>query len=170
VSRVVERVLATELDWIRIGTSLGMSIRSAVPGGFDVFGLLDIDDGARPTEDALLNALETSEGEPLVAGWILRNSLVTETGDEHLLYANWRYRLRRVTRSDLTGRPSTGVNGFPDLLFPSDHRWIVSTLWDDSWRSIGLSTDRALEVERALPTFERIHPDADISTTGRDVR
>lgn len=161
-------MLDEEVAWISRGTARGMSIRSAIPDGFDVYGLLDLDDEARPIEDSLLNALQPEPDEVLVAGWIVRSDRMTEPGDEHTLYSGWLYRCRHVQRTDLLGRPAR--DGFPDLLFPPDHRWIVSTLWDDSWRSVGVTATQALEIARLLPGFEPIDPTTDISTTGRDVR
>jgi hypothetical protein len=26
---------------------------------------------------------------------------------------------------------------FPDLIFPADHSWLVSALWDDTWTCVG---------------------------------
>jgi len=55
------------------------------------------------------------------------------------LYADWGYVLieagpdqaRRWRAYDLW----KGV--LPDLMFPGDRAWLVSTLWDDHWRCIG---------------------------------
>lgn len=30
-----------------------------------------------------------------------------------------------------------GDGPLPDLFFPSDHSWLVSALWDDTWTCIG---------------------------------
>jgi hypothetical protein len=42
-----------------------------------------------------------------------------------------------------TWRPAPGGQSnwksteLPDLMFPEDHAWLVSTLWDDDWSSVG---------------------------------
>jgi len=28
-------------------------------------------------------------------------------------------------------------SALPELMFPLDHSWLVSTLWDDDWRCVG---------------------------------
>ena len=82
-----------DLEWIG-GTPVARTIRSAIPAEYDVCGLLDLADDNGATEKRLLSALRPAAGEPLIAGGIERNSLLTETGDVHLLHANWRYRCR----------------------------------------------------------------------------
>jgi hypothetical protein len=167
----VSHVTDEDVAWIRDGTSVSRTIRSAIPDGYDVDGLVDlVEDGGR-TESRLLTALGIAADEELVAGWIDRDGLMTEAGDEHLLYATWRYRIRIVRTAELEGRLHPDVHDdFPDLLFPRDRAWLVSTLWDDTWRSIGASEATAREIERRLPAFERIDPTTDIADTGREVR
>jgi hypothetical protein len=153
-----------DLAWIRRDSRLGPTIRSAIPSGFDVYAVLDLVD--ERADAALLAVLAPNGTDLLVAGWIVKSE--PASGDEHLLYANWPYRLRRATAAELRAAVA-GEDGFPDLLFPRDHAWIVSTLWDDAWRSIGADAPTALELERALPAMDRVDPDADLATTGRRV-
>jgi hypothetical protein len=58
----------------------------------------------------------------LYAGW---HYVLVEAGPEQA--AAWR-------RSD--GR-AFGTGDLPNLIFPADHSWLVSTLWDDDWSFIG---------------------------------
>ena len=30
-----------------------------------------------------------------------------------------------------------GTGDLPNLIFPADHSWLVSTLWDDDWTCLG---------------------------------
>jgi hypothetical protein len=30
-----------------------------------------------------------------------------------------------------------GTGDLPNLMFPADHSWLVSTLWDDEWSCLG---------------------------------
>ena len=30
-----------------------------------------------------------------------------------------------------------GTGDLPNLIFPADHSWLVSTLWDDDWSCLG---------------------------------
>jgi hypothetical protein len=41
----------------------------------------------------------------------------------------------RGCRHDADATPWHGA--LPELLFPADHSWLVSTLWDDDWRCVG---------------------------------
>ena len=162
------RVRDEDVAWIRQNTFVGDTIRSAVPSGFDVYGLLDLDED-RATEDVLLQAVAPEDDAELIAGWLARGRCKPRPGDDHVLYSGWRYRLRAVDAAALRGLPAQGEGGFPDLLFPLDRSWVVSLLWDDSWRSIGCTDALAREIARRLPSFERIDAATPIATTGRDV-
>ncbi|GAA2748513.1 hypothetical protein GCM10009869_00550 [Amnibacterium kyonggiense] len=162
-------VVDEDVAWIRRATAVGGTLRSAIPGGFDVYGLLDVSE-ARPTEDALLRAVAPEPSTELIAGWIDRGPYPPHPGDEHVLYSGWRYRFQRIESACLFGLPAEGEGGFPDLLFPDDRSWLISLLWDDSWRSVGASHEVADRITSAVPSFERVEPDRSIAETGRDVR
>jgi hypothetical protein len=59
-------------------------------------------------------------------------------------YLGWNYVLvqagpheARTWRSD-EGRWFTAL---PELMFPADHSWLLSSLWDDAWACVGGSAD-----------------------------
>lgn len=162
-------VVDQDVAWIRRDTAVSGTIRSAIPGGFDAYGLLDISE-ERPTEDALLQAVAPENSMELIAGWIDRGPYPPQPGDEHFLYSSWRYRFRQVSAASLQGLPTEGDGGFPDLLFPPDRSWLISLLWDDSWRSVGASNAVASRITSRLPSFVPIDPELPIAATGRDVR
>ena len=71
------------------------------------------------------------------------------------VYSGWNYVLvqagpheARTWRSD-EGRWYTAL---PELMFPADQSWLVSSLWDDAWACVGGSADliSALLVEPEL--------------------
>jgi hypothetical protein len=58
------------------------------------------------------------------------------------LYAGWHYVLVQAAPQQAATWRAGGPGAFwkgalPDLMFPADHSWLVSTLWDDSWTCIG---------------------------------
>jgi hypothetical protein len=60
------------------------------------------------------------------------------------LYTGWRYVLieagpeqAATWRPAPRGQSNWKSTELPDLMFPEDHAWLVSTLWDDDWSSIG---------------------------------
>jgi hypothetical protein len=59
------------------------------------------------------------------------------------LYADWRYVLVAAgPEQAATWRsrdPWKGV--LPDLVFPADRSWLISTLWDDDWTCVGGSSE-----------------------------
>jgi hypothetical protein len=80
------------------------------------------------------------------------------------MYSGWNYVLTqagpheaRTWRSD-EGRWFTAL---PELMFPADRSWLVSSLWDDAWAGVGGSAEliSALLIEPELrPGAERRIP------------
>lgn len=61
-----------------------------------------------------------------------------------MLYTGWRYVLIEAgPEQAATWRPAPGGQSnwksteLPDLMFPEDHTWLVSTLWDVDWSCVG---------------------------------
>ncbi len=58
------------------------------------------------------------------------------------LYVGWSYvllkagpQLALASRSNSDSTP--WHSALPELVFPSDRSWLVSTMWDDDWRCVG---------------------------------
>jgi hypothetical protein len=63
------------------------------------------------------------------------------------LYSEWHYVLVEAGPEQAAAWRRTDLGSFwkgalPNLIFPADHSWLVSTLWDDDWTSIGGPTAR----------------------------
>lgn len=160
------------LEWIRHGVAVGYSLASALPAGFAVYGVLDLDDAAEQ-DLALLDALCGRPTDVVLAGRIVRNAAAeSEAGDEHVLYSGWRYRIRLTSLGEVRRRVERDPDPhrLPDLLLPPDRDWMVTTLWDDGWRSVGASAESAARLEHRLPGFERLPRDRDLRETGRELR
>jgi hypothetical protein len=58
------------------------------------------------------------------------------------LYSGWHYALVQAGPEQAATWRESGPWSFwkgalPNLLFPADRSWLVSTLWDDDWTCIG---------------------------------
>jgi hypothetical protein len=158
-----------EVAWIRENTEVSFAIASAIPPVFEAYATLELPGSGEhvsvsPLEDpdrhtaavvaALtehsavqswwLGYLERGPGDDIVfhdvrkvrpgptdAGYVL-----VEAGPEQARV--WRGRGHRS-------------GPLPDLMFPADRSWLVSTLWDDDWTCIGGS--------RGLVEAFLAHPD-----------
>jgi hypothetical protein len=136
-----------EVTWIADGTSTGMAITAAIPPVFEAYVTLVRPGGAGQDKHdrAVLELLsEYSAAQPWWLGYL-------DTGTDDVvfphapmvtLYAGWHYVLVEAgpeqaatwRRNDL-GSFWTGV--LPNLMFPADRSWLVSTLWDDDWTCLG---------------------------------
>ena len=69
------------------------------------------------------------------------------------LYAGWEYVLNEAgpEQAGSWRDDAHWTSVLPDLIFPADRSWLVSTLWDDHWRCIGGS--------RQLVDAVLAHPD-----------
>ena len=54
------------------------------------------------------------------------------------LYSGWNYVLVQAGPQEASRWRDAGFNwALPDLMFPTDRSWLLSTLWDDDWSCIG---------------------------------
>lgn len=60
-----------------------------------------------------------------------------------LLYSRWPYVVVEAGPSQAANwKDASSWRGpLPDVIFPADHSWLLSTLWDDEWRCIGGPAD-----------------------------
>ena len=167
-----------EVVWINDGIAGGLSITASIPPIFAAYATLAFPlelessrDGVRPAEDrfdeAVLRVLcAHTQPQP----WWLA-SLDTGTSDVVFddaprvrMYSGWNYvpvqagpHEARTWRSD-EGRWFTAL---PELMFPADRSWLVSSLWDDAWTGVGGTAEliSALLIEPELrPAAERTDP------------
>jgi hypothetical protein len=93
-----------------------------------------------------------------------------------MLYTGWRYVLVAAgPEQAATWRPAPGGESnwksteLPDVMFPEDYAWLLSTLWDDDWSCIGGSKaliDDLLEDPVLGPNARRVTKDQDSTPPG----
>jgi hypothetical protein len=148
---------ADEVAWINAGVTAGLSIRAAVPSVFAAYATLafpvnlevDRHDMRRVEDrfdDAVLSLLSAyTNPQPWWLGFLETGAsdVVLDDAARVDVYG-WKYvlvqagpRQARTWRSD-EGRWFTAL---PELMFPADRSWLVSSLWDDAWACVGGSAD-----------------------------
>jgi hypothetical protein len=168
-----------DVAWIDAGLTGGLSITAAIPSVFVAYATLafPVDlalDRAqlRPAEDrfddAVLSVLSAhTKPQPWWLGFIETGAsdVVLDDAPRVRVYG-WKYVLvqagpheARTWRSD-DGRWFTAL---PELMFPVDRSWLVTSLWDDAWACVGGSAEliSALLIEPELRAgAERTDPSA----------
>jgi hypothetical protein len=147
-----------EVAWIAGGTSPGLAITAAIPPVFGAYATLvrpeNGEDAERHDRAMLALLAAQSPGPPAGPRWWL-GYLSTSAADKVVpgmtmvalpkvaLYAGWDYVLVEAgpVQAATWRRTETGESWWrdvlPDLMFPADRSWLVSTLCDDDWTCVG---------------------------------
>jgi hypothetical protein len=157
-----------EVAWIRENTAVSFAITSAIPPVFEAYATLELPgsgdhDESSPLEDpdrhnagVFAVLAEHSGAQPWWIGYL-------ETGGSDIVFDD--VQKVRPGTSDAwyvlveAGPEQAGIwrerdhwkGPLPDLMFPADRSWLLSTLWDDDWTCIGGS--------RAVVDAFLAHPD-----------
>ena len=136
-----------EVTWIVNGTSPGRTITAAIPPLFEAYATVLVAYGEeRDVHDrALLTLLrEQSPDQPWWLGYLDTgvDDIVFPDAPKVTLHYGWHYVLVAAGPDQAAAwRPSDGrafgTGDLPNLMFPADRSWLVSTLWDDDWSCIG---------------------------------
>jgi hypothetical protein len=139
----------TEVSWIRDGTSITTAITSAIPPAFDAYATLELPENWRDQQDrhdtAVIGLLTRHTArQPWWLGYLDTGAddVVFADAPRTTLYAGWKYVLVEAgPRQASTWRESDGgtfwKGALPNVIFPADRTWLLSTLWDDDWTCIG---------------------------------
>jgi hypothetical protein len=132
------------VGWIRDSTPAGLTVGAAIPPGFASYATIVIPESpdSRARHDrALLDVLRAHS--PHTSWWLG----FLDTGADPLpfaevatvpVYGNWQYLIVSAGHEGaLSLRKDVWDRTLPDLIFPNDRAWLVSTLWDDDWRCVG---------------------------------
>jgi hypothetical protein len=174
--------IGTDADvaWIQGSTEPGLTIASAIPPVFSAYATVivpDKDQGRSEHVGVVLRLLgEQSSDQPWWLGYLDTGAddLVFPDAPRVTLYAGWPYVLVLAGpveaarwRHDLRSWRAPG----PDLIFPADHSWLLSWLWDDDWRCLGGPTalvDRFLDEPQLQ--VRRVDPGEDATPPGHVAR
>jgi hypothetical protein len=191
---------AAEVDWITRGTRIDRTIGSGIPPIFAAYATVvfpDPEDGIdlprremewsqyqerwqreafRRHERALLEVLRAhSGGQRWWLGYLDTGASDTVFPDAPMVtvyHSSWRYVLVSAGPDQAKGWRERGWNlAIPDLIFPVDRGWLLSTLWDDDWTCIGGTEGHvnSLLSDPVLgPRSRRVDPDQDVTPPGHE--
>ena len=139
---------AGDVEWIAAGTTIGKTITSAIPAIFDAYVTIVLPkrgEGQVRHDEAVLSVLR---GHPARGAWWLgyldtgADDVVFPNAPRVSLYAGWPYVLVQAGPEQAARWRCARAGSFwsgraPNLIFPTDHGWLVSTLWDDDWTCVG---------------------------------
>jgi hypothetical protein len=137
-----------EVAWIASGTSIGRTITAAIPPVFEAYATVVLPFAGRGQDrhDRAVLALlsEQSPGERWWLGYLDTGAddIVFPDASKVTLYSGWPYVLVEAGPEQAATWRRSGGRSFwkgalPNLMFPADRSWLISTLWDDDWTCIG---------------------------------
>lgn len=174
--------LGTEADvaWINGATSVGTTITSAIPPVFASYCTLELP-GANDEPEAARHAqamIEVLTAQTAQQAWWLgyldtgASDVVFPYAPRTTVYYGWGYVLVEAGPRQAASWRKDGWNwALPELMFPADRSWLVSTMWDDSWSCIGGSeqlVDRVLSDATLGPRARRVVIGQDSTPPGHE--
>lgn len=137
-----------EVAWINSTTRPGLTVTSAIPPTYARYATIVVpDDAARNnrSDAAVLDLLSAhTPAQPWWLGYLDTGvaDIVFPDAPKVIIYTGWPYALVEAgPKQAAIWRRSTNItpwhSGLPELMFPVDRSWLVSTLWDDDWRCVG---------------------------------
>ena len=133
-----------EIAWINAGTSAGKAITAAIPPVFASYCTLVLPENeadlARHEQAAIALLSQHTERQPWWLGYLDTGASDTVFPDAPVatVYHGWRYVLVEAGPEQAATWRDQGWNWrLPELMFPADRSWLLSTLWDDDWTCIG---------------------------------
>jgi len=139
--------LGTSADtgWVDEGTSAGPTITSAIPPIYEAYCTLELPENYTPEldrhEQAVIELLaEQTPDQPWWLGYLDTGAsdIVFPYAPRTIMYYGYGYVLVEAGPQQAASWREEPFNWtLPELMFPTDRSWLVSTMWDDAWSSIG---------------------------------
>jgi hypothetical protein len=137
-----------DVTWIARGTAVSTTITAAIPPVFEAYATVLLPEAAEEQEvrdHAFLAMLsEHSPDQPWLLGYLDTGAddIVFPDVRKVTLYTDWRYVLVEAGPAQAATWRHEQVSSFwrgslPNLMFPTDRSWLVSTMWDDDWTCVG---------------------------------
>jgi hypothetical protein len=171
-----------DIAWISSGTSASTSITAAIPPNFASYCTLELPqtgyDELAAHDQAVLDLLtDQTEEQPWWLGYLDTGAsdVVFPYAPRTTAYYGWDYLLVEAGPEQASSwRQANPFKGaLPDLMFPADRSWLLSTMWDDDWTSIGGSEQlvRSFLNDPDLgPRTRRVNPGEDATPPGHESR
>jgi hypothetical protein len=138
----------SEVTWINTEIRAGLTVTAAIPPTYARYATIVVPDeaGRRSRSDAAVLDLLSAHTppQPWWLGYLDTGvaDIVFPEAPKVIVYSGWPYVLVEAgPQQAAIWRRRTNTtpwhSGLPELLFPVDRSWLVSTLWDDDWRCVG---------------------------------
>lgn len=146
----------TEIAWIADNTEVGLPITSAIPPQFDAYATLEhpgtgesetrpraFEDWDRHAASLIAVLTEHTAAQPWWLGFLecgpSANIIFHDVGKVSLYGNSECYVLVEAgpEQAATWRRNENNKDVVPDLMFPADRSWLISTLWDDDWTCLG---------------------------------
>jgi hypothetical protein len=137
-----------EVAWIANSTSVGLTITAAIPPVFEAYATVVLPFGGegQETQDraVLAQLTEHTADQRWWLGYLDSGAddIVFPGAPMVTLYSDWHYVVVEAGPEQAATWRTTDLGSFwkgalPNLMFPADRSWLVSTLWDDDRTCIG---------------------------------
>jgi hypothetical protein len=147
-----------QVGWINAGVTSGRSVTASVPPVFAAYATLtfplnlessrgQMRDAEDRFDDALIQVLDANTApQPWWLGFLDTGAsdVVMPDAPRVHVYSQGAYVLVQAgPREAHTWRSDEGrwFTALPELMFPADRSWLLASLWDDAWASVGGSAD-----------------------------